>query len=62
MNTLNNVEVNTLINEEVSENAQFEWKIEIPKIELVAYISEGTSKELLDEFVGHFENTRKRSR
>ena len=36
-----------------------EWKIEIPKIGLIANISEGTSKELLDEFVGHFENTEK---
>lgn len=35
------------------------WKIEIPKIDLIANISEGTSKELLDEYVGHFENTGK---
>jgi len=35
------------------------WKIEIPKIELIAGISEGVSKEILDEYVGHFEATSK---
>lgn len=35
------------------------WQIEIPKIELVAPISEGTSQEVMFEFVGHFENTSK---
>lgn len=34
-----------------------EWKIEIPRIELVAKISEGTSPEILDYYVGHFEET-----
>ena len=43
-----------------SSEANTEWKIEIPKIELNANIAEGTSKEILDEFVGHFDNTRKR--
>ena len=33
------------------------WQIEIPKIGLVAPISEGTSQEVMLEFVGHFENT-----
>ena len=33
------------------------WQIEIPKIELVAPISEGTSQEVMLEYVGHFENT-----
>lgn len=35
------------------------WKIEIPKINLKATISEGTSKEVMDEYVGHFEDTSK---
>ncbi|MBQ2916867.1 MAG: class D sortase [Clostridia bacterium] len=35
------------------------WQIEIPKIDLVAPISEGTSQEVMLEFVGHFENTSK---
>lgn len=33
------------------------WQIEIPKIELEAPISEGTSQEVMLEYVGHFENT-----
>ena len=35
------------------------WKIMIPKISLEAEISEGTSKEIMDKFVGHFEETTK---
>lgn len=38
----------------------FEWKIEIPRIGLVANIAEGTSKDVLDVFVGHFETTKRR--
>ena len=30
------------------------WKIEIPKISLIAHISEGTDEETLNKFVGHF--------
>lgn len=37
------------------------WQIEIPSINLKASISEGTSKEIMDEFVGHFEETSKRN-
>ncbi len=33
------------------------WQIEIPKISLVAPIAEGTSQEVMLEYVGHFENT-----
>lgn len=35
------------------------WYIEIPSINLKAKISEGTSKETMDKFVGHFEETQK---
>ncbi len=35
------------------------WQVEIPKINLVAPISEGTSQEVMMEYVGHFENTSK---
>lgn len=35
------------------------WQIEIPKISLKAEISEGTSKEILNQYVGHFEKTSK---
>lgn len=33
------------------------WQIEIPKINLTAPIAEGTSQEVMLEYVGHFENT-----
>ena len=36
------------------------WQIEIPKISLIAKISEGTTKEILNQYVGHFENTTKK--
>lgn len=35
------------------------WQIEIPKIALKAEIAEGTSKEIMDVYVGHFEDTSK---
>ena len=35
------------------------WQIEIPKISLTATISEGTTNEVLNQYVGHFENTSK---
>lgn len=35
------------------------WKIEITKISLQAEISEGTTKETLNKYIGHFENTQK---
>ena len=35
------------------------WKIMIPEISLEAEISEGTSKEIMDKFVGHIEETTK---
>jgi len=35
------------------------WVIEIPAISLKAEISEGTTKEIMDSYVGHFEETSK---
>lgn len=35
------------------------WQIEIPKISLIANIAEGTTKEVLNQYVGHFEQTQK---
>ena len=40
------------------ENADI-WQIQIPKISLNAIIAEGTSKEILNQYVGHFEQTSK---
>ena len=37
------------------------WQIKIPKISLNAPISEGTTKEILNQYVGHFENTSKKT-
>ena len=36
------------------------WKIKIPQISLEASISEGTGKEVMDKYVGHFEETSKK--
>ena len=35
------------------------WQIEIPKISVKAPISEGTTKEILNQYVGHFQTTSK---
>lgn len=42
--------------EEKSVNTE-NWYIEIPKLNLKAEISEGTNAEILNKFVGHFEDT-----
>lgn len=47
-----------LQNNQNTDNAKDKlWKIQIPKISLDASISEGTSKEIMDKYVGHFEET-----
>lgn len=38
---------------------KLEWIIEIPSILLKAEIAEGTNKEVMDKYVGHFEETSK---
>ena len=63
--TKNNI--TTEINEEIKPNEFKEtkeastyeniWQIEIPKINLIAPINEGTSQEVMQEYVGHFEDT-----
>lgn len=40
-----------------SELKSYNWELEIPKIELKAEISEGTNKETMDKYIGHFDNT-----
>ena len=45
-----------------NQNSQEEnkiWQIEIEKISLNAEIAEGTSKEILNKYIGHFEETQK---
>jgi len=64
--------IETEINEEIMEESVQElkpvietidkaeiWQIEIPEISLIADISEGTTKEILNQYVGHFEITSK---
>lgn len=53
------VEDNTEIIEEHIEQTNNIWQIQIPKISLIANISEGTTTEVLNQYVGHFENTQK---
>ena len=43
--------------QENKENQNKGWCIEIPKIELTAQIAEGTTEEIMNAFVGHFEQT-----
>lgn len=50
----NSKEIKSEVTKEVEEDI---WQIEISKIDLVAPISEGTSQEVMLEYVGHFENT-----
>lgn len=38
---------------------QEEWYLEIPCINLKANIQEGTTKEIMDDYIGHFEETSK---
>ena len=35
-----------------------EWTLEIPKIGLKANINYGTTKEVMDKYIGHFDNTK----
>ena len=49
------------INETQEKIKNVNWKITIPQISLEAEISEGTRKEVMDKFVGHFEETTKTS-
>lgn len=43
--------------EKQTEQIPYEWGIYIPKINLNAQISEGTTKEVMDKYVGHFIDT-----
>lgn len=45
--------------QKTSEEKVENWQIEIPVISLKAQIAEGTDKETLDKYVGHFEITQK---
>lgn len=48
--------IENTINAGISKNI---WKIEIPKINLTAEISSGTTEDVLNNYVGHFSETAK---
>ena len=56
-NTQNQKNIDNYI--EKTENKSENWYIEIPAISLKATIQEGTTKDIMDKYVGHFEETKK---
>lgn len=52
---------NTILQEKSHAENKENWQIEIPKINLIAPIAEGTSMNTMNEYVGHFEETPKSS-
>ena len=60
-----NVEFNNNVNQNQAQNVvtnneiQSQWFLEIPRIFLEANISEGTTKEVMDVDIGHFEESSK---
>lgn len=51
-----NIVITSGENNNFIDNAEV-WKLEIPKINLVADIAEGTTYEILNHYIGHFEET-----
>ena len=47
------------IKEEKTQEEKDTWYLEIPKINLKANIKEGTTKETMEDYIGHFEETKK---
>lgn len=45
----------------ITEEKEIQWKLIIPQISLEAEISEGTSKEVMNRYIGHFEETSKKN-
>lgn len=61
---LNNISNESLIENKIYKNEYTKesiWKIEIPKINLTAEIAEGTTEEILNQYVGHFTETQKQN-
>ncbi len=59
-NTINILNEDEIIEEQLANTINLEeqtWQIEIPTIDLSAPISQGTTQEIMKEYVGHFENT-----
>lgn len=61
-NTNNFIQKSNIENKTNNENknsTKDDWYIEIPSINLKANIFEGTTKEVMDKYIGHFEETQK---
>lgn len=61
-NISNEIAQENIIQEETKEEekeTKENWYLEIPKINLKAPISEGTTSEVMDDYIGHFEETSK---
>lgn len=62
-NSLNNKNTNDLnnntLNEKKDNTIQSSWYLKIPRIFLEAEISEGTSTDVMNKYIGHFEDTSK---
>ena len=57
-NIVQETSTNEIIGEKVEEKTN-EWYLEIPKISLKADIKNGTTKEIMEDYIGHFEETKK---
>ncbi len=60
-NKLNSQNVVQNLCQNTNDEIIYLWQIEIPKINCVANISEGTDEKTLDKYVGHFENSKRRN-
>lgn len=58
-NVTSNIQKAVNIEENKQEETKEKWNLKIPRIFLEAKISEGTSKEVMDVNIGHFEETSK---
>ncbi len=53
-----NIQTSSKESERMLEEVE-EWYLEIPSINLKANIKEGTTEEIMDEYIGHFEESQK---
>lgn len=51
--------INSIQEINASEQKNNDWYLEIPSLNLTANIEEGTTKEIMNQFIGHFEESKK---
>lgn len=51
--------INSMQKDNAEEELTNDWYLEIPTIELNATIAEGTTQEVMNQFIGHFEESKK---